>query len=280
MRPFFLVLSLLTGCVASAPRGRCDASNCAGCCDSRGTCQLGSTASFCGQRGATCGSCGLGLICSQGMCGPPSLSVNPGTGGGSTTSGGGTGTGGGASGRGGGGGGTPGRAWQELTSGSRLKAIHLTGADGSKAPLAWGLNVSTIFWDTQLSLYCTPVAQGVPTPLCEPLGIAWESSEGGDFADPACTIPAGTANDPADLNRAFTTAGLPTSTVTHLRVTNPSTGQHQYFAVMRVPAGAPRYYRSSETSACTASGTFREPVWAAGAPVPASTFASMSVTRD
>lgn len=272
MRPFLLVLSLLTGCVASAPRSRCDASSCSGCCDSRGTCQLGSTASFCGQRGATCGSCGLGLICSQGQCGPPSLSVNPGAGGGSTTSGG----GGGSGNRGGG---AQGRAWQELTSGTRLKAIHLTGADGSKAPLAWGLNVSTIFWDTQLSLYCTPVAQGVPSPLCEPLGLAWESTEGGDFVDAACTIAAGSANDPADLNRAFTAAGLPTSTVTHLRLTTPS-GQHTYFAAMRVPAGAPRYYRSSETSACVASGTFREAAWAAGAPVPASTFASMSVTRD
>lgn len=276
MRPFFLLFLLLSACVASAPRGRCDASNCSGCCDSRGTCQLGSTASFCGQRGAACGACGLGLICSQGLCGPPSLSVNTGTGGGSTTSGP-SGAGGGSTNRGGG---TAGRAWQELTSGTRLKAIHLTGADGSKAPLAWGLNVSTIFWDTQLSLYCTPVAQGVPAPLCEPLGLAWESSEGGDFVDAACTIPAGSANDPADLNRAFSAAGLPTSTVTHLRVTNATTGQHTYFAAMRVPAGAPRYYRSSETSGCVASGTFRDAAWAAGAPAPASTFASMAVTRD
>ena len=63
------------------------------------------------------------------------------------------------------------RAWQELTSGTRLRAIHLTGADGSKPPLAWGLNVSSIFWDSQLSLYCTtpsrwsiPEAQLVDTP--------------------------------------------------------------------------------------------------------------------
>ncbi|MBL8923073.1 MAG: hypothetical protein JNJ54_29760 [Myxococcaceae bacterium] len=270
MRPFSLVLFLLlTGCVASGPRGRCDATTCMGCCDSRGTCQLGSTASFCGQRGATCGVCGLGLICSQGLCGPPSLSVNPGAGGGSTTSGGGPGAGGG----------TPGRAWQELASGTRLKAIHLTGDDGSKAPLSWGLNVSAIFWDSQLSLYCTPRAQGVPTPLCEPLGLAWESSEGGDFADSGCTMPAGTANDPADLNRALTAGGLPTSTVTHLRVTDAQ-GQHTYFAAMRVPSGAPRHYRSSESSACVASGTFREAAWAAAAPVPVGTFASMSVTRD
>lgn len=274
MRLLLLVL-LAAACAPFSPEARCNASNCMGCCDARGTCQLGSSLSACGARGTTCGACGLGLSCSQGLCTPAILSVNPGAGGGFTSSG----TGGGSTGLGGGGsGGTAGRAWQELTSGTRLKSIHLTGSDGSKAPLSWGLDVSAIFWDSQLSLYCTPHAQGVPTPLCGPLGVARVSSEGGDFADSACTIPAGTANDPADLNRAFTAAGLPTSAVTHLRLTDAQ-GQHTYFAAMRVPAGAPRYYRSSSTG-CLASGTFSEAAWAAGAPVPASTFASMSVTRD
>lgn len=203
------------------------------------------------------------------MCSVPSASVNTGAGGGSTTSG----TGGGHA------GGPTGRAWQELTSGTRLRALHVTSADGARAPLTWGLNVNAIFWDSQLSLYCTPVAQGVATPLCEPLGIAFESSERGEFVDRACTIPASTANDPADLNRALAAAGLPTSTVTHLRLTDTS-GGHTYFTAMRVPSGAPRYYRSSETSGCTASGTFEDATWAAGSSVPATTFAPMSVTRE
>lgn len=203
------------------------------------------------------------------MCSVPSASVNTGAGGGSTTSG----TGGGHA------GGTTSRAWQELTSGTRLRAIHLSGADGSRAPLAWGLNVSAIFWDSQLSLYCTPVAQGVSAPLCEPLGMAYESSERGEFVDSACTIPASTANDPADLNRALSSAGLPTSTVTHLRLTDANS-RHTYFTAMRVPSGAPRYYRSSETSACRDSGTFTDTTWAAGSPVATTTFAAMNVTRD
>lgn len=262
-----LLMVLLAGCAPlGGAGGRCNATNCGGCCDARGTCQLGNTASSCGARGAACGACGLGLICSQAMCSVPSASVNTGAGGGSTT--------GGPRGRG-----TTSRAWQELTSGTRLRAIHLSGADGSRAPLAWGLNVSAIFWDSQLSLYCTPVAQGVSSPLCEPLGMAYESSEGGEFVDSACTIPASTANDPADLNRALSTAGLPTSTVTHLRLTDPN-GRHTYFTAMRVPSGAPRYYRSSETAGCIASGTFREEAWAAGSSVTTTTFAAMSVTRD
>lgn len=200
------------------------------------------------------------------MCSVPSASVNTGAGGGSTS--------GGPR-----GGGTTGRVWQELTSGTRLRAMYVTSSDGARAPLTWGLNVNAIFWDSQLSLYCTPIAHGVATPLCEPLGIAYESSEGGEFVDRACTIPASTANDPADLNRALAAAGLPTSTVTHLRLGDTS-GGHAYFTAMRVPSGAPRYYRSSETSGCIASGTFSESAWAAGSPVAASTFASMGVTRD
>ncbi|MBL8933137.1 MAG: hypothetical protein JNM69_01210 [Archangium sp.] len=265
-----LLMVLVAGCAPlQGSGGRCNATNCGGCCDARGTCQLGNTASSCGARGAACGSCGLGLICSQAMCSVPSASVNTGAGGGSTTSG----TGGGHS------SGPTGRAWQELTSGTRLRALHVTSADGARAPLTWGLNVNAIFWDSQLSLYCTPVAQGVAAPLCEPLGISFDSSEGGEFVDSACTIPASTANDPADLNRALTAAGLPTSTVTHLRLTNAS-GRHTYFTAMRVPSGAPRYYRSSETSACIASGTFDDTTWAAGSSVPATTFATMSVTRE
>lgn len=266
-----LLLLLVSACAPIAS-GRCNPTNCMGCCDARGTCQLGQTASACGNRGATCGSCGLGLICSSGVCGVPSASVNTGAGGGSTSSG----TGGGTSSRGGG---AAGRAWQELTSGTRLRAIHVTGPDGSKAPLAWGLNVSAIFWDSQLSLYCTPVAQGLPSPLCEPLGLAWERSEEGDFVDSSCTIHAGRGNDPANLNTALSAAGLPVSTVTHVRVTD-TRGQHTYFTAMRVPQGAPRYYRSSESSACLASGTFREAAWATGTSVPATTFAAMAVTRE
>lgn len=200
------------------------------------------------------------------MCSVPSASVNTGAGGGSTTSG-------------PRGGGTTGRAWQELTSGTRLRALYVTGADGARAPLTWGLNVNAIFWDSQLSLYCTPVAQGVSSPRCEPLGLAYTSTERSAYVDSACTIAASSANDPADLNRALTAAGLPTSTVTHVRI-GDGAGGHTYFAAMRVPSGAPRYYRSTETSGCISSGTFTEAAWAAGSPVASSTFAAMSVTRD
>lgn len=262
-----LLMVLMAGCApAGGAVGRCNATNCGGCCDARGTCQLGNTASSCGARGAACGSCGLGLICSQAMCSVPSASVNTGAGGGSTS--------GGPR-----GGGTTGRAWQELTSGTRLRAMYVTSTDGARAPLTWGLNVNAIFWDSQLSLYCTPVAQGVASPRCEPLGMAYESTERGEFVDSTCTISASTANDPADLNRALAAAGLPTSTVTHLRLSDAS-GGHTYFTAMRVPSGAPRYYRSPETQGCIASGTFTESAWAAGSSVAVSTFASMSVTRD
>jgi hypothetical protein len=258
----FLFFALSTACAGATGPGRCSSSNCAGCCDERGTCQVGTTASACGAHGSQCGRCGLGLICTQAQCAPPSASVN---------------TGGGPTGPGPHGGGTTSsRVLQELTSGSRLRAIHLAGTDGSRAPLAWGLNVSAIFWDSQLSLYCTPVAQGVSAPLCEPLGLGY-TEESDAYADSRCTIHTATANDPADLNASLRAAGLPTSTVTHLRRYDPS-GRHSWYVAMRVPMGAPQYVLIG--TACQASGTFSEAVWAEGAPVPESTFAAMAIVRD
>lgn len=275
MRIVLVLLGLVTvGCV---PKPRCDFSSCSGCCDAMGTCQLGASPLACGAKGSVCGSCGLGLSCSDGRCEAPTI-VNPGVGGGLVSM-----TGGGSSGTGGGtvsmtGGGFVAQTSQELVSGTRLKAIHLTGTDGSKAPLGWGLNASAVFWDSQLMLYCVPVAQNTAAALCEPLGLGYTNETSGDYADSACTIGVASANNPADLNSVLSAAGLPTTSVTHVRL-NGSAGRHTYFTAVPVSPGAPRYFKSAST-ACMPSGTFSEGRWSMGTSVPVSSFASMRATRD
>ncbi|MBL8909926.1 MAG: scavenger receptor cysteine-rich domain-containing protein [Archangium sp.] len=84
---------------------KCDATSCPfGCCDSAGSCQIGSSDALCGSQGAQCMVCPLGNQCSVGRCVP--ISGNGGGRGGGTGGGGMTGGGGatgGGTGQGGGG---------------------------------------------------------------------------------------------------------------------------------------------------------------------------------
>jgi hypothetical protein len=47
--------------------GRCNASNCTGCCDARDVCQAGSELA-CGKGGEACVACGTGTVCVNGAC--------------------------------------------------------------------------------------------------------------------------------------------------------------------------------------------------------------------
>jgi hypothetical protein len=90
---FGFVLGVAMAAVTGCPSTACSPATCAtGCCDSAGRCQMSSSSSACGTRGALCTTCGLAESCVAGMC----TGANPGTAGGSS------GTGGGFSGTGGG----------------------------------------------------------------------------------------------------------------------------------------------------------------------------------
>lgn len=100
-----------------------------------------------------------------------------GTGGGSASSGGGSSAGGGI-----------GVNQQEVVSGTRLKALHLTGDDGSD------LSSVNAFFDSQLQLLCVPTT-GLPTffatrpTRCYPMLYLVEDN--GCFTDSACQSPCG-----------------------------------------------------------------------------------------
>lgn len=99
---FGLVVALTPAC---APP-KCGPSNCSGCCDSGGRCQLGNASDACGQPGNVCQACIIGQVCSAGVCSSTGLGGGGGsTGGGTGTGGGAVGGGGGVTGGGGGGGG-------------------------------------------------------------------------------------------------------------------------------------------------------------------------------
>ncbi len=46
----------------------CGPATCAGCCDSTGACQQGTSPDACGTAGGACGACGLGAVCQAGTC--------------------------------------------------------------------------------------------------------------------------------------------------------------------------------------------------------------------
>ena len=79
----------------------CNTTNCSsGCCDDKGSCQLGTSNGACGHLGGTCSACSFGQACNLGSC-----VATSGNGGGGGSSGGGSGGGtGGATGGGTGGG--------------------------------------------------------------------------------------------------------------------------------------------------------------------------------
>lgn len=59
-----LTLVFFSGCKV------CDASNCTGCCDDTGDCQLGTQKLACGAEGARCLTCTGTEVCDNRVCGP------------------------------------------------------------------------------------------------------------------------------------------------------------------------------------------------------------------
>lgn len=197
MRLLFVVL-LLAGCVAPTVNP-CSASTCAGCCSREGRCELGQALSQCGRGGAACTSCGVGLDCRDGVCAAINLNVGGGlaSGGGVASSGGGS-TAGGLPGTGGG----VGVSRQELESGSRLRAVHLVGADGSRAP--GGALGAALFWDTLKQEYCSPAPAFTPavcSPLTAPNSVMLTDGGviSGAHADATCTSMLAWARLPTNL---------------------------------------------------------------------------------
>lgn len=90
------VVVLAVSCTLMAcGSGRCDSSNCTGCCSAAGQCESGDVAPACGATGRQCGACAITQRCVSGACvGLTGSGGGTGTGGG-LASGGGTGTGGG-----------------------------------------------------------------------------------------------------------------------------------------------------------------------------------------
>ncbi len=66
----------------------CNARTCAGCCDSSGTCQAGSSNALCGARGSSCANClNQGAICRSTACGPIDPAPSSSSSGGGSSSG-------------------------------------------------------------------------------------------------------------------------------------------------------------------------------------------------
>ena len=107
----WMVLGLLLGFSASTTLScgaakKCGPSNCPfGCCDSSGSCQVGSSDALCGHGGAACGICTLSQQCNVGTCTNIGQSGGPGGGSGGGRTGGGSGGGAAGGGFGGGSGG-------------------------------------------------------------------------------------------------------------------------------------------------------------------------------
>jgi hypothetical protein len=94
-----------------------------------------------------------------------------------------------------------------LVSGSRLRALHFTGSDGSKAP------VENFFWDNQLNIYCSALLkQDGSSGVCHPMHSAVPvSMSSGYFTDANCQTPAQALSSVSGSMRPFG-AGLPPST--------------------------------------------------------------------
>ena len=150
MRLLCLLALTVVALGCPSPQSTCGPTTCRGCCSANGTCETGFDDIACGQDGTGCANC----VASQATCNANHVCLagtggSSGAGGGSTGSGGGnTATGGGSSGAGGGI--VVGVQDQQLISGSRLKAVRVVSGDGAQAPYG------SVFWDTQLSIACTP----------------------------------------------------------------------------------------------------------------------------
>ncbi|MFT3837217.1 MAG: hypothetical protein QM723_09505 [Myxococcaceae bacterium] len=102
---FALVVGLSLGAVFAVACGSkpvCSSSNCMGCCDAAGECQLGATAQQCGRGGFACQACALAQACVSGFCATLNNAGGGSASGGGFSSGGGSATGGGGFGTGGG----------------------------------------------------------------------------------------------------------------------------------------------------------------------------------
>lgn len=144
MRLAFLVAVSVVVVGCPSPSSTCGPANCSGCCTASGVCETGFDDATCGQDGTGCADC----VSSGATCNPNHVCLagaggSSGSGGGGAGSGGSTGTGGGT---------VVGVQDQELISGSRLKAVRVVGSDGAQAPFG------AVFWDTQLSIACTPAS--------------------------------------------------------------------------------------------------------------------------
>lgn len=105
-----LLLAGLSGCII-VDDSNCNSTNCSGCCDAAGACQVGSANNACGSGGNRCDTCVTGQVCQVGRCATAGVGGGFGGGGAGGGLGGGFGGGsgggfGGGTGGGGGGGGT------------------------------------------------------------------------------------------------------------------------------------------------------------------------------
>lgn len=79
---FALVVGLLSGLIIGnvSCREPCSIDTCAGCCDAKDECQLGTEAAACGKRGSVCSTCGDGRCVKQACVAPtPSDAGEPAT---------------------------------------------------------------------------------------------------------------------------------------------------------------------------------------------------------
>lgn len=60
--------------------GRCDVSNCVGCCDARLGCLPGENSTACGANAVACFTCSRGLVCHRGECRQPGIGIGAGGG--------------------------------------------------------------------------------------------------------------------------------------------------------------------------------------------------------
>lgn len=244
-------VSLLSlGC--PQPTG-CNSSTCQGCCDQRGACQMGVSASSCGARGMLCTECGAGLVCSSGAC------LFAGSGGGST------GTGGGISGGGSAAGGGIAMINQELVSGSRLRAINFVGGDGSRAP--------AVFWDSQLNTVCTASALVGAPPRCFPGLLVTPLVP--NFGDAACTQPILGTLAQTQIEEAYTSAGLSPQVYGLTSTTMDGGAVVTFHTVARATA---RYLQSG--TSCTPAGSAGINMWVSTGTVPVTTFLAMPMVRE
>lgn len=128
MRLALVLFVAVSAASCLTPTTPCSSSNCAGCCDSNGDCQLGTFATQCGFGGAACQACTSGVCTSNGTC----AVVLSGGGGGSSGGGGGSSGGGAATGGGGGG----------LTGGGAATGGGATNGGGAATGGAGGGGVS------------------------------------------------------------------------------------------------------------------------------------------